>query len=149
MLTRAEFQDWHIQPVLADFRAADREEVWASCMQTPEEALRGSTENSTEFCETLLWNDSPVAILGVGEHTTHGAPWMLSVESRSDWSKPFIKLGIDIVLEMSDMYPILSNYVDSRNSVSIKWLQFVGFTISFDSPIDVRGIKFYNFWRSV
>ena len=149
MLTREEFQESHIGPVLAGFREADRAEVWASGQQLPEEALRGSISDSRYFLETLLWHGEPVAIFGVGHHDRFGVPWMLSTESITEWGKPFIKLGKEAVLDMSDMYSHLVNFIDSRNEVSIKWLRFVGFTIEFDSPIEIRGVEFYKFWRIV
>jgi len=147
MLTRVKFKAKHIGPVLADFREADRQEVWASGRQTPEEALRTSVEASSQYCQTFLWNGVPVAICGMSSNSVWGVPWMLATESITEWGKPFIKEGIIVVDEMLKIRRQLTNYIDSRNTKSIKWLQFIGFTVAFDAPQMVNGEIFYRFWR--
>ena len=42
-------------------------------------------------------------------------------------------------------FPVLRNVVDARNTVSIRWLVWLGFTIGTPQPMGVRGLPFIPF----
>jgi len=42
-------------------------------------------------------------------------------------------------------YPLLVNYVDARNEVSIRWLKSVGFTLLAKERFGVAGLPFHRF----
>ena len=49
------------------------------------------------------------------------------------------------VKEMEDKFPILFNYIDSRNKLHLTWLKWCGFKIIKERYID--NVKFYEFIR--
>ena len=148
MLTIEKFKEEHVAPVLADFRQSDKDEVWASSRQTPEEALVTSIEASPSYCNTFLWDGVAVAIFGVAPHGDWGIPWLLATESIGGWGKEFLPMSKVAADEMLELYPQQSNYVDSRNEKSIKWLEYIGYTIGgTEDTCVLNGETFYRFWR--
>jgi hypothetical protein len=135
----------HIQLVADRMRQADRDEVEAGSDRTPHGALVYSVENSTGAW-TALFDGVPAAIFGVGDInilTRVGAPWMLGTDDLERNFRPFLRTSISFRDQLLQRYSILRNFVDVRNTVSIRWLEWLGFT--FLDPITVRGHEFRLF----
>ncbi|BCS53306.1 hypothetical protein GSbR_21680 [Geobacter sp. SVR] len=56
-------------------------------------------------------------------------PWFLSTGEVSAFSKTFLKGSREVILRFHEKYDVLSNTVDSRHEVAIRWLKWLGFTI--------------------
>jgi len=136
----------HIAPVAANMRAADREEVWASCRATPQEALEDSYQKS-HLAYSVLVDGVPVGMLGVGDVNVLagvGAPWLLGTDGMMRVPKRvFLAGSVKIVGQWRGRYALMSNYVDGRNKVSIRWLKWLGFEMK--EPVMMNGVEFYRF----
>lgn len=74
-----------------------------------------------------------------------GAPWMLATPRAEEFIREFIVEGRKYVGEMLDRYGFLINYVDVRNTKSVRWLAKIGFTIHEPEPFGVQGLPFHKF----
>lgn len=74
-----------------------------------------------------------------------GAPWMLAVEGVERLSRHLVTLGRRGVAQMLSVHPRLVNHVDARNTISIRWLERLGFTIEAAAPFGVKGLPFHRF----
>ena len=137
----------HIPALAADFRPADRSEVWASSLTTPDEALRLSLSLST-LAWTVMDNGTPMAMFGVSaasSQSNHGIPWLLGTTRLEHMSRLFLTLGRSYVTEMTQHYAVLSNRVDARNTASIRWLRWLGFRIHPARPTGPFNLPFHPF----
>ena len=50
--------------------------------------------------------------------------------------------------QMHEVHPVLRNVVDARNTVSIRWLEWLGFTLGTPQPMGVCGLPFIPFEMS-
>jgi hypothetical protein len=139
----------HIPAVAAHMREADRREVWAYRRHTPEEALRFSLSRSL-FARTALVDDRPVLMYGVGAPTllgSVGSPWLLATDAVYEVMFSFLKYSRVVVRHMQSLFPRLENHVHADNVLSVRWLQWCGFSID-DTPEAYNGENFYLFWRN-
>ncbi|MCI0560024.1 MAG: hypothetical protein MN733_16160 [Nitrososphaera sp.] len=121
----------HVAELARTIRPEDRTEVLASSGHSPIQALESSLAGSVEAWTGMadgevlcLFGVNPISILnGVF------SPWMLSSESLPRHFRAFLRVSRVVVATWRQNYPILVNYTDSRYSVAIRWLSWLGFTI--------------------
>ncbi len=136
----------HLWPVAANMRPIDRKEVWASDRRTPFEALSVSLSNSRRAW-TAMAGEVPFAVFGVGQSLVPwlGIPWLLSTPIIEKARIPFLRQSRRFVDEMQRGFRVLENYVSAENTLSLKWLEFCGFTIG--GECERNGHIFHKFWR--
>ena len=129
----------YVRPaVLADvlqlapkMRKADREEIRASNGSSPLEALvvPFTYEKSRNYTIIGTVNEGIMGMFGVAptKDPEYGVAWLLSSENLFKHTKQFIKECPYWVLQMSEGYTYIYNWVDRRNWKSLKWLQYLGF----------------------
>jgi len=123
----------HFVDLLADdMRTADKNEVFASHGLSPKTAVLSSVSTSDRIV-CYFANDRLLAIGGVAvTQDGSGSPWLLSTNYLNDWKhknlRTFLKCSKSWITEMNDIYPLLENYVDARNTDSITWLKHLGFS---------------------
>jgi hypothetical protein len=130
-----------------NLRAADREEVEALSGRDPMDVLVASVEQSSSAWAGLA-NGNLVCLFGVVPATligVTGVPWLLGSNDVCAYSRQFLRRNRAYVHEMLQEYPILRNVVDERNSVSIRWLRWLGFTMGAPTPMGARGLPFIPF----
>lgn len=140
-----------VEHVAENLREADRDEVWASHFLTPLEAVSKSVERS-EKVWALTYDDEPVAVFGVvrRSHLSNvGVPWLLGTNKIVEHIPTFLRLSKVYIPIMAEGYVRLENYVDFRNKLSIRWLQWMGFELGSLVPGLVLGVKFYRFYMEV
>lgn len=71
------------------------------------------------------------------------APWLLGTDAATESPRQFMRMSRDFKAQLLVRYPVMRNFVDDRNVVSIRWLRWLG--ASFSDPIDVRGYQFRLF----
>lgn len=131
-------------------RSADIDEIKAIGEYTPLEALLTSFKNSAEPKAALI-DDTVVAMFGVAAPSLvseHGVPWLLSSENTIRRVKPFLKISRDYISGIKKKYTYLSNFVDTRNTDSIKWLRRLGFNILPAQKYGASGFMFHKFTMS-
>lgn len=134
-----------MREVARRMRRADREEVWKASGMTPAEALIFSLRKSSAAW-TVLIDGRAEAIFGVGAINILagvGAPWLLGTDAIERNAAGFLRGSVEWRDQLLRHYPILRNLVDVDNSVSLRWLRWLGFSI-FD-PISLRGHEFRPF----
>ena len=126
-------------------RNADRQEVAAASGKTPVQALTFSLRKSS-IAYTALIDGRPEVMFGVGDLNILagvGAPWLLGTDAVEKHYVAFLRGSIDWRDQLLRRYSVLRNFVDDRNRVSIRWLEWLGFRLL--DPVDMGGHQFRLF----
>jgi hypothetical protein len=137
----------HLVELASTMRQADVDEVWASNHHTPEEALDRSFRLSDEPFTGLV-DGEVVCIFGVAQPTPladNGSPWLLASDLVEEHAHTFLRVNRVYVKEIRKRYPLLENYVDCRNTASIRWLKWLGFKFDKPAPYGPDGLPFLRF----
>lgn len=135
----------HIMTIARRMRSADKAEVFAASGKTPAQALCYSLRKS-DHAWTAIINGTPEAMFGVGSLNVLagvGAPWLLGTDAVEDNARDFLRMSRDFKSQLLSRYPVLRNFVDDRNIASVRWLMWLGATMS--DPVDIRGHQFRMF----
>lgn len=122
----------HIDIIAPRMREADRLEIQAASGKTPREALEFSIGRS-DIAHTVLFGDEPAAMFGVGYVNIIngiGAPWLLGTDAVERNYRHFLRGSRWWRDRMLERYAVLTNLVDDRNTVSKRWLSWLGFSLS-------------------
>jgi hypothetical protein len=127
-------------------RQADVEEIWASAGLSPAFAVAYSIAHSKDSWAVLL-NGKPVAVFGVGEISAAlGVPWLVATDEIERHPVRFYRTSKAVIVRMKERYAHLVNWVDARNTLSIRWLKWSGFTVEEPEPWGTYGMMFHKFW---
>ena len=133
-----------------NLRQEDKDEVWESGSFLPEEALIASLKAS-QHVKVGVVGDEIVCMFGISntKDPKLGIPWLLGSDSIRKFSKEFLTLNKEVLDEMSKEYRILANYVWSKNPTHIRWLEWLGFTVT-RTPICLGRNQehFYYFYKN-
>ena len=133
-----------------NLRQEDKDEVWESGSYLPEEALILSFKSSNQVKIGVV-GDEIVCMFGISatEDPELGIPWLLGSDSIKKFSKEFLTLNKVVLDEISTEYKILANYVWSKNPTHIRWLEWLGFTVT-RTPICLGRNQehFYYFFKN-
>jgi hypothetical protein len=143
--------DWiasSVAHVARHMRAQDLAEIEAMHGGEPHEVLAQSVALSS-----IGWiihaGDEPVAVFGAAPSALPevGIVWLLGTDHLVKQAHSFARQTPLYIDQMLTRFPILWNYIDSRNTVSMKWLSWGGFELLGDhrSP---SGHLFHIFARS-
>lgn len=132
------------------FRKADVDEVYAMSGRDINTAVDDGLKES-ELVWIGMWENDPVTIFGarrIALLSDEGTPWLLGTDRIREpgIKKAFIERSIPYVLEMLKRFRYLENFVDARNTTSIRWLKMMGFTIETAEPIGFLKMPFHRFW---
>lgn len=114
----------------ARLRMEDAAEVLLFGMRAEDavvQSLRGSL-----LCECLTVEGEPAAIVGIaleGLVGGVGCPWMLTTPAVERYPRAFARLTRSFVTRSLLMTERLENVIDARYTRSIRWLQWLGFTV--------------------
>jgi hypothetical protein len=137
----------HARDLAPHMRFDDRREIWAASRATPLRALMSSLRESA-WAFTGLVDGVPVCMFGVvqvGLFGPHGVPWLLASPEMEQHAIAFLRRNRAVVAKMSSEYDRLVNYVDARNTTSIKWLRWLKFDIMSTVPYGPFGLPFHRF----
>lgn len=137
----------HIEAIAERMRQADIDEVLASSGRSPADALEYSLAKSA-IAMTALVDDRPEVMFGVGDLnilTQTGAPWLLGTEAVTEHWVVFLRASLSWRNQLLARYQVLTNVVDDRNTVSKRWLRWLGFRLSDPFPIGRGGAMFRLF----
>lgn len=125
----------HAHALAPNLREADIAECWASFRHTPLEALLRSLSVSRDARSGIV-DGEVVCMFGVGTTTLlslQGSPWLLGSDQIKRHARIFLPQSRLYVAEMHRRFPVLKNFVDARNAVTLRWLRWLGFRI--DAPV--------------
>ena len=133
-----------------NLRQEDKDEVWESGNYLPEEALVASFKASEQPMVGEV-DGEVICMFGISatENAELGIPWLLGSSSIKTFSREFLALNKKVLDELSAEFLILANYVWSKNTVHIKWLEWLGFTVT-RTPIRLgrNQENFYYFFKN-
>jgi hypothetical protein len=130
-------------------RSEDVAEVYASSGLDPLSALLIGIDNSTE-AKVAIGDDEPIAIFGVcpDGNESIGRVWLLGSDAIHDHRFDFLRKSKEWVDVLNIQYPVIYNHIDSRNTVHIRWLQWLGFSFINETPdYGFEKRPFYQFVR--
>ena len=130
-------------------RQADIDEIRASSGLNHYEGLQQSVKASVE-CYTAWIGNSPIAIFGISatDNESIACIWMLGTDIIKEHRIEFLRKSREWVDEFQNTYSVLFNNIDARNTVHIKWLQWLGFTFINQFPEYGAELRpFYQFVR--
>lgn len=128
-------------------RKADIEELRVSSGKQPWDALKSAVLHSTEWTEVGYVEETGeiIALFGLASANGIGIPWMVASPNIKKYNKILMRYSKKVIGEMNDQFTLLTNFVDSRNSLHIRWLKHMGFKFSgIEHKID--GIPFKQFY---
>lgn len=135
----------HVRSIARRMRQADRDEVFAASGRSPVGALTFSLRKSSHAWTAII-DGVPEVMFGVGELNVLagiGAPWLLGTDAVDRHYVAFLRRSVWFRDQLLRRYPTMRNFVDVRNRASIRWLRWLGFTLS--DPVDFRGHEFRLF----
>lgn len=110
--------------------------------------LRTAVLASADVCVLKTDDEEPVAVVGVAPVSLlggQGSPWALGTERVDDFPREVVRLGRVMVARWAAQYDQLFNYVDTRNTRSIRWLRGLGFVMAPAAPYGRAGLPFHRF----
>ena len=137
----------HVATIAARMRPADVAEVAASSGNTPHDALMFSLSGSRAAWTAVL-DGQPEVMFGIGDLnilTRTGSPWLLGTDAVEREPRMFLRQSRDWREQLLNDYDLLRNFVDDRNTVSKRWLQWLGFTLMEPVPVGRNGEMFRMF----
>ena len=137
-----------VESIAADMRQADAEEVWASNHHSPLESMMKGWELSDVSTVAIDDNGEPLVMIGLVKRdvlTGSGVVWMLGANEAMKHKKEFFRQTKPIIDEMLTICPRLCNMVHNKNTNSILWLKWLGFTIEDPIPHGPDDELFHRF----
>ena len=131
-------------------READRNEVLAVTGVAPELSLRGMVQAADQAFALCTEDGTPQGLLGVTSVSgleDAGYVWLLFTDALYDHRIEFLRRCREWLSILHTTHPLLLNYVDERNTVHVKWLRWLGFTILRRVPYGAEGRPFLEFVR--
>ena len=114
------------------------------------EALEASVRLSGIRCRSYLLDGKVVMMAGVGHVSEEiGSPWLLSAGEFRPYAKRVLKDTLAGLDECARGYRSLRNHVAVHNTVSIRWLKHLGFTLLPPVPFGIYGEPFHPFFKTL
>jgi hypothetical protein len=127
-----------LEHIAQGLRPADLDELRATLgpNEDPFWALFESYENSAATWLILDRTSLPIGIFGVAAHAVPqlGIAWLMGTEGMEREALSIARQTPGYVAKLHDYFPILWANVDARNALSMKWLEWAGFTINDANP---------------
>ena len=137
-----------VESIAAGMRQADADEVWASNHHTPLESMMKGWEAS-DFSTVAMCDGEPLVMIGLVKRDVlsgSGVVWMLGANRAMKYKKEFFRQTKPVIDEMLTICPRLCNMVHGKNTSSVQWLKWLGFTIDDPIPYGPDGELFHRFY---
>lgn len=132
-------------------RSADRSEIQAAVgPMSPAVVLRRGVEASAP-CFAVVTNGIVLALFGVvpiARLPETGSVWLLASEDFAARPSFIVRSSKAWLAQLHERYRVLTNYVDARNEIHIRWLRWCGFVfVRRIERFGVMGLPFYEVRR--
>lgn len=95
-------------------------------------------------------NGRPIILLGCAENGDGtGCPWLMATGEVVKLPGALTKVGRHYVEVFKARWPVLTNYVDQRSLVSVRWLERLGFKIHEPVALGLRSERFHPFTMGI
>ena len=144
-------EEGDIAVLVKNMREHDKQEVNAATRMGIRNAVSTSVDMAT-YSKTGLVNDELVCMWGVcpiSLISSRGSPWMLGTDLIKKKQNIFLRRSKPWLEDIKRDYRHLENYVDARNTLSIKWLKWLGFKMEEAMPYGVNGEPFHKFTMEI
>lgn len=134
----------------ARLRHEDLQELIAAGSPSALTSLKAGILFSRPALSIVDANDKAVTMFGVAPSGDPfvGFVWLLSSDVIDKNKTKFLRHSRKWLEALHKDYPVLTNRVDARNTVHIKWLEWLGFTFINKVPGEGPGnLPFYEFLR--
>lgn len=135
-----------IARIAAHMREADREEMVAAAACGPLVGLQRSLDMSHEACVARV-DEKAVCVFGLGVGSYLSGimrPWLMGTPEIEQHGRIFLRSNRVLVQDWAARFD-LENWVDARHTVSIRWLQWLGFTVYDPAPFGPFQYPFHRF----
>ena len=132
--------------MIENLRKQDRNEILASHGPLAFDALRKVCEDGDTSVGEI--DGKVICMFGVAPMslaTGGGIPWLVSTDDLPRYAKSFMERNKAWIEEKLAVYGYLQNYVDKRNTVSKRWLRWLGFQLEEPKPYGVNKLPFHRF----
>ena len=138
----------HLDFLAEHLRAQDLAELRASGWDDVYQALERSVQVS-RWARVALIDGLPAAVFGCAEHGSmlapDGVPWLLGTDAVARHGRVLQREARRYIAAMLQEYPRLFNAVHAENTVSVRWLRRLGFTLHPAVPAPPHGAPFHVF----
>lgn len=120
-----------VRHVARNLRQEDRDEVRALTGAPPELMLPECFKVSRATWAIHGWDPEPRGLFGlqdVYDNPEVGWAWMVLCPIVTEYPIHFLRGCRDLLPLAHSFHPIVTNHVDERNTVHIKWLRWLGFS---------------------
>ena len=138
----------HIKLLVKDLRPEDENEIKAKTGTTNVQKTLLTGFAMTDYCRSFFVDDKIAGVYGVVaslDNKDIGSPFLLCTPKIKKLKIKFLRECKNRVEEMSDKFPILFNYIDSRNKLHLTWLKWCGFKIINEKTFN--DVLFYGFLK--
>ena len=140
----------HVDAVTKWLRPSDLDEIQALSRHSPAYEVQRAVALSRRPL-AVTYEGNPLCVFGVIDTNIiagHGSPWMLGTIWMSQTVLPFLRGSMGVVDRMKADYNYLFNFVDARNTLTVRWLKWLGFSMSEPVPAGRHGEPIRRFeWR--
>ncbi|MGH6746392.1 hypothetical protein [Novosphingobium sp.] len=135
--------------LIKNLRDQDRAEMEAMHGLPPELVLPQALIVSSH-CWIAVEGGEPFAIYGAAPTALPGVGsiWFLGTDGVTRYGRSVARRTVPMIQKMHETYPVLWNHIDTRNTVSMRWLRWSGFKLLGDHTAP-SGHLFHLFARSV
>lgn len=126
----------HVHALAPRLRKGDRDEIAATTGGDPVDILTLSVAMSP-MSWTWLYKGRVMAMFGIAPKPGSagvGIPWLLAAKGIERHKVFFVRRSVKYRDAMLAAYPVLENWVDCRNTLSIQWLSWLGFGMAEVDP---------------
>jgi len=138
----------HIKLLAKDLRPADEDEIKAKTGTTNVQKTLLKGFAMTNYCRSFFVDGKIAGVYGVVaslDDNNIGSPFLLCTPKIKKLKIKFLRECKNRVEEMSDKFPVLFNYIDSRNKLHLTWLKWCGFKIINEKTFN--DVLFYGFYK--
>ena len=134
-----------VKYIASRLRKADLIELKANSPSSPDVALMHSVWLSNP-CYTICLYGEPIALFGLCPQKEVGVIWMMGTDKVLHIKQTFLRASKEWLNYFLELKPVLFNFIHEKNTLHIKWLRWLGFSIINKlENFGINGETFYEF----